>query len=189
MIDDIHLLFGVDDNTCKTHNIQLAISALMSICDDPHRVAGTETARIPIILSANDLSRLYGGLLRAGRMRAVALSPSEPERWRIAGHILRNLMTPEQAAHIAQTHPKWPLAAFRQLQSVLQRLAFNRRHAGLTAVEILAEFPAHGTPAEVATTPRRAFDSEEIAIAVASVDAENLAKRDFSNIEQDEPTN
>lgn len=62
-------------NTQMTVNNQIVVGTLMNLCDNPTRVSiGQDwrdsdiTNRVPIIVTGNDLSKIYAPLIRDGRM-------------------------------------------------------------------------------------------------------------------------
>jgi hypothetical protein len=80
IINDIDAGAGVFKDTQRTVNTQMVIATLMAACDDPNHVPGPgdwrvavdgvvkvpHHRRVPIILTGNDLSRLFAPLLRDG---------------------------------------------------------------------------------------------------------------------------
>ena len=180
VIDDIHLGLGVDANTTKTINTQLVVAALMGICDDPLHVGKEPTERIPIFATANDLTHMCGALLRPGRARVIAVELSGMERQRIVTHILRDFLTPEQAARLCAACPTWSIAAFRQLKGQLLRRSFDRRHQGRTAEQILKDLMTPPQAAPTLATAASPVNPEELDRAALALDSEAAAKRDFT---------
>ena len=84
LINDIDAGVGRFANTQMTVNNQMVIGTLMAICDDPNRVASPNfewresdwIRRIPIIVTGNDLSKVFAPLLRDGRMSKFYWHPS-----------------------------------------------------------------------------------------------------------------
>ena len=91
LLNDVDTGIGGWTNTQYTINRQTVLGQLMHLSDYPTRVGEHTTPRIPIILTGNDLSSLYGPLLRAGRMSAFEWSPTAEERLRIVAGILPEL--------------------------------------------------------------------------------------------------
>jgi hypothetical protein len=180
VMEDIHLAFGVDGNTNKTVNTQLAVAALMGICDDCANVAGRHTERIAIFATANDLSNVYGGLLRPGRTRAYAVQLSPADRQRIVAHMFQGLLTPGQAGSLCEARPDWSMAAFRQLKSHLARRSFQQRHAGLTAKELLCSLLMRARDTATPSGAAAPVAERDLDDAVQVVDAEADAKCDFT---------
>lgn len=179
LADDIHLAFRIGDNVTRTTNIDQAVATLMSFCDQPTLVGGSRVNRIPIFATANDLTQVYGGLIRLGRTRVVAIEPTEEERKRIAMHILRDILSPEQVEHVCAARSNWPIAGFRHLKSELLRHAFDNCHRGKTAQQILKDLIAGG-----ASTPSAhsvaALSKEDVEAAMHTIDAEHRAKCNFT---------
>lgn len=180
ILEDIHLPFGTDGNTTKTVNIDLTIATLMGLCDFPNTVRGGFTQRVPILATANDLTKVHGGLIRPGRTRVVAVEPSEAERKQIATHILRDLLSADQTAKVVDAQPTWALATFRQFKSELLRRAFDHCHRGKTAQHILQSLIDGGTSSSSINAADVPVTQEDIDRAVLAIDAETSAKRDFT---------
>jgi hypothetical protein len=179
LIEDIHMAFGIDATTTRTQNIDLAIAALMGIIDNPFKVGNATTRRIPIIATANDLSKVYGALIRPGRTRVVAMELSDADRRRITMHMLYGVLTPEQIDDLLVARPTWSIATFRQLKAELLNREFDLRYEGMTATQILlramrSRDAADDHAAKAAVTPK------DLDRANAVLDGESLAKRDFA---------
>lgn len=86
LINDIDAGVGHFDNTQITVNNQIVIGTLMNICDNPTRVSigqdwqeGDHVKRIPIIVTGNDLSRVFAPLIRDGRMDKFFWQPTRED--------------------------------------------------------------------------------------------------------------
>ncbi len=87
LIDDFHKgIINEDDNIKKTINSNILTSYMMNIAE----YNGTE--HIPIILTANDLTKIYAPLLRAGRADIFKWSPNRDEKKEIVKNILKSLV-------------------------------------------------------------------------------------------------
>ena len=87
VIQDIDAGIGrVDQMTQYTVNTQLVNGTLMNIADTPTNVQlpgsydSSPTQRIPIIVTGNDFSTLYGPLVRDGRMEKYYWEPTRDDR-------------------------------------------------------------------------------------------------------------
>jgi SpoVK/Ycf46/Vps4 family AAA+-type ATPase len=74
-----------------TVNRQTIFGELMHLADFPNQVRGTPVARVPIILTGNDFSRLYAPLRRLGRMVLFEWKPSEEEKYRVISELYPEL--------------------------------------------------------------------------------------------------
>jgi SpoVK/Ycf46/Vps4 family AAA+-type ATPase len=74
-----------------TVNTQTVCGQLMNIADFPTEVEGRVTQRIPIIMTANDLTKLYDPLRRTGRMTTFEWSPTVDEMTEILSRIFPEL--------------------------------------------------------------------------------------------------
>ena len=84
------------DMVQTTVNTQQLFAEFMHLVDYPTRVAGDETPRVPIIITANDLTKMHAPMVRAGRMTSFAWVPSDQDRLAIVKNIFSDL-TEEQA--------------------------------------------------------------------------------------------
>ena len=83
LIDDFHLSIATEDDVGKTVNSSLLSSTIMNICDNPW----ISNYRIPIILTGNNFSRVYGALIRVGRLDLLTWTPDENEKYEIVKNI------------------------------------------------------------------------------------------------------
>jgi hypothetical protein len=87
IVNDLDAGIGLWKHTGRTVNAQNVAATLMALCDEPARrdgvLAGKREGalpRVPIIVTANDLSRVYAPLLRDGRMDKFHWVPSRADR-------------------------------------------------------------------------------------------------------------
>jgi ATP-dependent 26S proteasome regulatory subunit len=102
LINDIDTGLGsLGETGYFTMNQQTMFGELMHLVDYPNSVEGKDTLRIPIIITGNDFSKLYGPLVRAGRMTAFQWIPTQTERAEIVAAIFKEL-TKEECARLIQ---------------------------------------------------------------------------------------
>lgn len=113
LADDADLLIGRRHNLVQqTQNLDLLTQLLMRVADHPTEIVDLDysrhlIARVPIIITANDLGRVYGPLTRHGRMHAFHWAPSAAERLRIADNILGPLgLKPKDVKRLIETLDK-----------------------------------------------------------------------------------
>jgi hypothetical protein len=63
-----------------TVNRQQIFSELMHLADYPHDVHGRKVPRVPIVATANDMSKMYQPFTRLGRMTMFEWTPTPDER-------------------------------------------------------------------------------------------------------------
>lgn len=84
LINDLDAGIGAWKDTGRTVNAQNVAATLMALCDEaPGKRAGSRDQvlpRIPIVVTGNDLSKLYAPLLRDGRMDKFFWQPDREER-------------------------------------------------------------------------------------------------------------
>ena len=92
-----------------TVNRQAVFGQLMALCDAPTRINNQECARVPVIVTGNDFTRLYAPLTRAGRMRTFSWTPGSEQRIPIIATIFPWLDLPA-VRRLASTQPDEPVA-------------------------------------------------------------------------------
>ncbi len=94
-----------------TVNRQNIIGELLHLCDFPTEVEHGSTWRVPILITGNDLSKLYGPLRRHGRMATFYWEPTRGEREEILLHLLPGLQ-PADVQALMERYPDRPSAFF-----------------------------------------------------------------------------
>ncbi|EFN52840.1 hypothetical protein CHLNCDRAFT_26386, partial [Chlorella variabilis] len=134
VISDLDAGVGVFANTANTVNTQNLQGSLMALCDDPLLVsAGQEWAavrrralRVPIYVTANDLTCLYAPLVREGRMDKFYFEPSRGEM----AAALRALFAPQLGAAdvkvLLDAFPEQPMDFFGSIKARLVDGAVRR---------------------------------------------------------------
>lgn len=70
VVDDFDTTVGEWENSTTTVNHQQVLAQLMHLADSPTEAAGKRLRRVPVVITGNDLSKIYPPLRRPGRMRA-----------------------------------------------------------------------------------------------------------------------
>lgn len=119
LVDDIDVGIGeFGDMVQYTVNTQHINATLMHMCDFPHKVGDSETLRIPIIATANDLTKLYQPLTRPGRMTIFEWRPNDDEKFETVKFLYRNTEIPLLTIRETfQLHSNMPIAFFSTLKS------------------------------------------------------------------------
>ncbi|WP_084956708.1 AAA family ATPase [Thermoactinospora rubra] len=100
-----------------TVNRQNIFGELMHLADFPHDVDGQRVRRVPIILTANDFTKLYGPLIRPGRMRSFPWVPSREEKAAVLASIFPELEGGHPA--LLEEFPGMPIAFFAAIRNDL----------------------------------------------------------------------
>lgn len=80
-INDLDQRIGRKDEAIQqTINTQLVNASLMELADNPRSVSGEPSWRVPVVVTANDLTSIHPPLHRDGRMRRFEWSPTPTER-------------------------------------------------------------------------------------------------------------
>lgn len=126
LINDLDAGVGRFDNTQHTVNNQMVVGSLMNICDNPNRVTlyGTEwqetdtIRRVPIIVTGNDLSKVFAPLLRDGRMEKFYWQPTLEELTNIVHQMYRDDgLTKEDMEILLKAFPNQSLDFFGALRA------------------------------------------------------------------------
>ena len=131
VISDIDAGLGRQQQTQATVNTQNASAELMAICDDPTRVRGGLAAearcpRVPIVVTGNDLGRVYAPLLRDGRMDKFFWEPTVDEKAEMLAATFAAAgdesdvvatLTQDDAEAIVRAHPRQSLDFFGAARS------------------------------------------------------------------------
>lgn len=120
-----------------TVNTQQINAALMAMCDFPLRVGGEDTSRVSLLVTANDLTKLYAPLTRPGRMSVFTWRPTFSEKVAIVTSMYSDFdVRNGDIRKLVRAHAKKPVAFFRTLRNrvVDSRLEALIRSEGLDQV-------------------------------------------------------
>ena len=132
VVDDFDTTVGEWEHSTTTVNHQQVLAQLMHLADSPTEAAGKRLRRVPVVITGNDLSKVYPPLRRPGRMRAFPWLPTAEERRDIVTAILADVLEPEEIPVLLDVLPEAPVAFFSDLLvEVLAAVADAevRRHA------------------------------------------------------------
>lgn len=148
IINDIDAGVGWFKDTQQTVNNQTVCGTLMNLCDHPELVSlgedrGTDgknlqTARVPIIVTGNDLSTIYAPLLRDGRMEKWYWNPTRDDICDIVHALFTDdeQWSPDATARLVDAFPNQPLDFFGAARSKVYDDAI---HAWMRSGESLVE--------------------------------------------------
>lgn len=100
VVDDFDTTVGEWAQSTTTVNHQQVLAQLMHLADTPTEAAGKQLRRVPVIVTGNDLSKVYPPLRRPGRMRPFPWLPTEDERLHVVAAILADVMDPSDVADL-----------------------------------------------------------------------------------------
>jgi hypothetical protein len=115
VVDDFDTTVGEWEHSTTTVNHQQVLAQLMHLADSPTEAAGKRLRRVPVIITGNDLSKVYPPLRRPGRLRAFPWLPTADERQEIVAGILSDVLAPTDVAGLLATLPEAPVAFFSDL--------------------------------------------------------------------------
>lgn len=126
LIDDVDAGFGLwGDMYQYTVNTQIVIATLMHLADHPENVDGKEVPRIPIILTGNDFTKIYGPISRPGRMRSFMWEPATDEKCEMLAPVF-SLLDQYELETLIRAFPDKPISFFTDLYSfILQEKIWN----------------------------------------------------------------
>ena len=147
----------------NTQNVQ---GTLMALCDDPATTSvGQQWAatkplpRVPIYVTANDLSCLYAPLVREGRMEKFFFQPTRDETAELLARLFGPGLGPGGAASLLSAFPSQPLDFFAAIKS---RLVDHEVSAWIRATGVGAMGVALlGEEAEYANDPISTWSSRK----------------------------
>ncbi|KAL8464434.1 hypothetical protein ACS0TY_034093 [Phlomoides rotata] len=125
MINDIDAGLGIFGNTQMTVNNQIVVGTLMNLSDNPTRVSTGQawresdtTHRIPIIVTGNDLARIYAPLIRDGRMDKFYWQPTQEDIVNIVQRMYeKDGITRDEVVSIVSEFPNQALDFYGALRS------------------------------------------------------------------------
>lgn len=124
LIDDFHLSIATEDDVGKTVNSNLLTSAIMNVCDNPW----VSNYRIPIILTGNNFSRVYGALVRVGRMELLSWEPDDEDMFEIVSQIFNSRFSEIDVSVVRSlltSYPNNSIAFFAQVAEDILFSSFN----------------------------------------------------------------
>lgn len=115
VVDDFDTTVGEWEQSTTTVNHQQVLAQLMHLADTPTEAAGRRLRRVPVLVTGNDLSKVYPPLRRPGRMRPFPWLPNDSERQDIVAAILADVLDPTAVSDLLAKLPEAPIAFFSDL--------------------------------------------------------------------------
>lgn len=115
VVDDFDTTVGEWEHSTTTVNHQQVLAQLMHLADTPTEAAGRRLSRVPVVITGNDLSKVYPPLRRPGRMRTFPWLPTPEERCDIVSGILSDVLSPAEVPSLLKRVPGAPIAFFADL--------------------------------------------------------------------------
>jgi hypothetical protein len=116
VVDDFDTTVGEWEHSTTTVNHQQVLAQLMHLADSPTEAAGKRLRRVPVVITGNDLSKVYPPLRRPGRMRAFPWLPTSEERRDIVAGILADVVSRKEVPLLLEKLPDAPVAFFSDLR-------------------------------------------------------------------------
>jgi hypothetical protein len=123
VVDDFDTTVGEWAQSTTTVNHQQVLAQLMHLADTPTEAAGKTLRRAPVIVTGNDLSKVYPPLRRPGRMRPFPWLPTDDERHQIVADILADSLDSSDVSALLTKLPDAPIAFFSDLRVELLAVA------------------------------------------------------------------
>lgn len=115
VVDDFDTTVGEWAQSTTTVNHQQVLAQLMHLADSPTRAGDRKLRRVPVVITGNDLSKVYPPLRRPGRLRAFPWMPTETERLEIVTGLLGALLKKEEVERLLGDLTDAPIAFFSDL--------------------------------------------------------------------------
>ncbi len=101
-----------------TVNRQTVFGELMHLCDYPTRVDNKTVHRVPIIITGNNFTGLYGPLVRPGRMVAMSWVPTVEERSGAIAAILP-FFSAADIRYLQEKYQSQPVSFFSHVRNLM----------------------------------------------------------------------
>lgn len=138
IIEDLDMSIGSHSEfSSGTMNTQFLINEIMELASNPTQLCGEKTTRVPIFVTANDLSAIYGAITRPQRMRAWTYQPSSEEIFEVGRHILEDILTAEQIDELKPLAALWVPAHFGQLKTILHEKLLEKQCRFMPAADYI----------------------------------------------------
>lgn len=119
-VNDLDMAIGDrGDRVQYTVNRQNVCAELMNLADFPHAVNDLTVARVPVVVTANELTQLDGPLIRHGRMRRFHWLPAREERLETLAALLPELGEDDREKLLTE-FPDGTIAFFASLRGVAE---------------------------------------------------------------------
>lgn len=105
------------DGVQYTVNRQNIFGELMHLADFPHDVDGRKVKRVPVVVTGNDFTKLYGPLVRPGRMRSFPWQPTSAEKADVVATLFPELG--RECARVVDEFADMPVAFFAAVRDAL----------------------------------------------------------------------
>jgi SpoVK/Ycf46/Vps4 family AAA+-type ATPase len=151
IVDDFDLSVAATSSRVEyTVNSQLLTGFLMNLADEPTNVNGSKSNRVPIFVTGNNLTKLYGPLVRDGRFDMFEWNPSVEQKIRVVVSVLSPYVSDADEAKfqsLVRQNSDRPIAFFSSLRSdimdhlIVREFQFHGQHLGETIRKVLSSPP------------------------------------------------
>lgn len=127
IIDDFDMsIASLKENYERTSNSDILNTFLMHLCDNPKSVDGEFVHPVPIIITGNNFSKMYGPLLRHGRADLFEWNPEPHEKLVIIGNIFSECgIGDADLSRLINKYRDKNIAFFQQVKSSLIDKSIN----------------------------------------------------------------
>jgi hypothetical protein len=177
VIHDVDTILGHwGDLVQYTVNRQVVYAQLMAFCDYPTEVAGNKTGRVPIIITGNNPSSLYGPLLRPGRMRLLRWQPNLATRVRMAEPLFP-LINPAELLPLISKYEHKEISFWSDVRAFIieQRVSAAVDSIGHQVRQILSNGSRVRVPCEI-------HSIDEVVAVAAHLDAMDLRSDNYLSV-------
>jgi SpoVK/Ycf46/Vps4 family AAA+-type ATPase len=119
LIDDFDTTVGEWVHNTGTVNHQQVLAQLMHLADSPTQAADKPLRRVPVLVTGNDLTKIYPPLRRPGRMRPFIWEPTQSERHSTVAAILADVTDDDGVTKVLAACDAAPISFFSDLRTSL----------------------------------------------------------------------
>ncbi len=172
VIDDFDAaLGGWGDLVQYTMNRQLSIKTLIDLADNPYEITIREddesrhvyeTYRIPIIATLNDITKMYGPLMRNGRTKLFHWTPEKEEIEQVIGGIFSDVVLDFQPYELYEKLLEYASTMANSPVEILPMSLFSDIHASLFDDELWMLIQNNVSKSDIKTWYERGYSSNNL---------------------------
>jgi SpoVK/Ycf46/Vps4 family AAA+-type ATPase len=119
LIDDFDTTVGEWAHSTGTVNHQQVLAQLMHLADSPMQTADGAVRRVPVLVTGNDLTKIYPPLRRPGRLRPFTWHPTPEERHDTIAALIRDVADQSGVTKLLAACPDAPISFFADLRTTI----------------------------------------------------------------------
>jgi SpoVK/Ycf46/Vps4 family AAA+-type ATPase len=169
ILNDVDTILGNWGSLVQyTVNRQVVFAQLMAFCDFPNTVAGQSAVRVPIVLTGNNPSILYGPILRPGRMRLMRWRPNVATRTRMVSPLFPAI-DPRELARLISKFVDRPVSFWADVRSSIMESRFDMAFRSMGEAE-LRRILSNGSRVRIRDEASDFWEVERVANELVAMD-------------------